>query len=158
MRHYRSYTDEDIVKYSKSVRSIAGLCVKLGLKPVGGNYYTIKRNLQRLSVSTSHWTGQAWNKGAQLKDWTEYSRPIQFKVHVIKRRGHRCELCKLSAWQNKPITLELHHKDGDRTNNCTKNLLLLCPNCHSFTDTWRGKKNGVVAQLAAGKALKKPKV
>lgn len=40
------------------------------------------------------------------------------------------------------IKLELHHLDGDRTNNDKLNLQLLCPNCHSFTDGFRKKKTG----------------
>ena len=35
-----------------------------------------------------------------------------------------------------PINLEIHHKDGDRTNNSLENLQLLCPNCHSYTPTF----------------------
>ena len=39
-----------------------------------------------------------------------------------------------------PITLELEHIDGNSTNYDEDNLLLLCCNCHSQTDTWRRKK------------------
>ncbi len=46
---------------------------------------------------------------------------------------------KLSLWLNKPIPLELHHKDGDNTNNELDNLELLCPNCHALTDNYRGR-------------------
>ena len=47
---------------------------QLGLKPVGGNFANMKRNLQRLDIKAEHWTGQGWNKGQQLKDWSDYSR------------------------------------------------------------------------------------
>ena len=33
----------------------------------------------------------------------------------------------------------IHHKDGNRHNNTIENFVLLCPNCHSFTDSYRGK-------------------
>lgn len=49
-------------------------------------------------------------------------------------------MCKLHKWLNFPITLEVHHIDGDRTNNNEENLQLLCPNCHSYTDNWRNRK------------------
>ena len=45
----------------------------------------------------------------------------------------------MSEWLGKPITLEVHHKDGNHQNNELENLQLLCPNCHSYTDNWRGK-------------------
>ena len=38
-----------------------------------------------------------------------------------------------------PIPLEVHHIDGDSLNNEMSNLKLLCPNCHAFTDNYRGK-------------------
>lgn len=137
MRKYKEYTDEDIIKYSKEVKSIAGLLKKLNLKVVGGNYANIKRNIQRLNIDTSHWTGQAWNKGEQLKDWSEYTRVSNLKKHLIKVRGHRCEKCNNAEWFGYPIKLEVHHIDGDKTNNDEDNLQLLCPNCHSITDNWR---------------------
>lgn len=43
-------------------------------------------------------------------------------------------------WLGKPITLELHHIDGDSYNNEISNLMLLCPMCHSQTTNYKGKK------------------
>lgn len=40
-----------------------------------------------------------------------------------------------------PINLEVHHIDGDRTNDVQENLILLCPNCHSYTANFRSKNN-----------------
>jgi 5-methylcytosine-specific restriction endonuclease McrA len=137
MRKYREYKDSDVILFSKEVLSIAGLLRKLNLKPAGGNYSNIKRILQKLNVDTSHWTGYAWNKGQRLKDWSKYTKASNLKSHLIKKRGNQCELCKTSKWLNKDIKLELHHKNGDRTDNNIDNLTLLCPNCHSQTDTWR---------------------
>ena len=54
-------------------------------------------------------------------------------------KQHLCECCKLKEWNNKPIPLELHHKDGNKYNNILSNLVLLCPNCHAQTDSYRAK-------------------
>ena len=54
-------------------------------------------------------------------------------------KQHLCECCKLKEWNNKPIPLELHHKDGNKYNNTLSNLILLCPNCHAQTDSYRAK-------------------
>ena len=137
MGKYREYTDEDIIEKSKEVTSIAQLLKALNLKMAGGNYANIKRNLQRLKIDTSHWTGKSWNKDKQLKDWSQYTRIAPIRKHLINTRGNTCECCGLSTWLNNPITLEVHHINGDRTNNNLDNLQLLCPNCHSFTTTWR---------------------
>lgn len=42
----------------------------------------------------------------------------------------KCEICGLSEWMNKPIPLELHHKDLNHHNNELSNLQILCSNCH----------------------------
>lgn len=58
---------------------------------------------------------------------------------LIRKNGHTCENCKLSSWCNSPIALELHHLDGDGSNNKEINVQMLCPNCHSLTPTFRNK-------------------
>ena len=51
----------------------------------------------------------------------------------------KCSCCSIDSWQGKNITLELDHIDGSAHNCKLENLRLLCPNCHSQTDTFRGK-------------------
>lgn len=54
-----------------------------------------------------------------------------------------CEDCGNCDWMSKPIPLELEHIDGNNRNNQKDNLKLLCPNCHAFTEFYRGRnKNG----------------
>ncbi len=140
MRKYRQYSDNDIINYSKQTYSIAQLLIKLDLKPSGGNYLNIKRLLQKLKVNTSHWKGQAWSKGQQLKDWSKYSHPKCFRKHLLKERDFKCESCNRKTWNKKQIPLEIHHIDGDRSNNELDNLKVLCCNCHATTETWRKPK------------------
>ena len=60
---------------------------------------------------------------------------------LIDIRGRRCECCGLTEWLNQPITLEVHHIDGDKKNNELNNLQLLCPTCHSYTENYGSKNN-----------------
>jgi 5-methylcytosine-specific restriction endonuclease McrA len=145
MRKYKEYTDEDVISAAAKVKSIAGLLKELKLTPAGGNYANAKRTIQKLKIDCTHWTGQGWNKNAQLKNWSDYSRVAYLKKHLIKERTHKCELCNLDIWQNNLIALEVHHIDGDRTNNTLNNLKLLCPNCHSTTNNYRNRKQSLVA-------------
>jgi len=71
------------------------------------------------------------------------------KSRLIRERGHRCEECKNEMWLGKPITLEMHHINGDGKDNRKENLQLLCPNCHSMTPNfgWRKKFSPVVPQV-----------
>jgi 5-methylcytosine-specific restriction endonuclease McrA len=51
----------------------------------------------------------------------------------------RCERCGLTEWLGKPLPLQLHHVNGDGKDNRPENLQILCPNCHSQTDSWGGR-------------------
>lgn len=67
--------------------------------------------------------------------------PGTLKRYLERTRGLNCECCGISnVWNNKPLTLHLDHINGDSDNNFPINLRLLCPNCHSQTDTFAGKK------------------
>lgn len=57
------------------------------------------------------------------------------------------EKCCLCGWnQRNPVTnkipLQVHHIDGNADNNTEDNLQLLCPNCHSLTETFGNLNKG----------------
>lgn len=63
------------------------------------------------------------------------------KRHFLNRKEtvYKCGICGISEWQDEPITLQLDHIDGVHRNNRLSNLRLLCPNCHSQTETYAGR-------------------
>ena len=63
------------------------------------------------------------------------------KENLIFNKCYECNL--LSEWNGRKLVLHLDHIDGNNTNNLINNLRLLCPNCHSQTETYCGsnKKN-----------------
>ena len=73
---------------------------------------------------------------------TPYPSPRQAQVAGRWPQAARCEECGLSEWRGKALSLELHHVNGDGLDNRLENLVLLCPNCHSQTDTWGGRNKG----------------
>jgi len=106
----------------------------------------------------------AWNDAAKRGAVTARPafRPLSeiFAANTRRNRGHLktrllraglkdgiCERCGISQWLGKPLSLALHHVNGDRLDNRLQNLQLLCPNCHSQTDTFGGR-NGYARRPA----------
>lgn len=75
-----------------------------------------------------------------LTNGTSYSneaiKNILFKELLWK---NECSECKITSWLNKNLTMQLDHINGNSSDNRLANLRLLCPNCHSQTNTFCGK-------------------
>ena len=56
-----------------------------------------------------------------------------------------CERCGIAEWRGRPLSMALHHVNGDGRDNRLENLELLCPNCHSQTENFAGR--GVVRSI-----------
>lgn len=59
---------------------------------------------------------------------------------LIRERGEMCERCEIVDWNGTCLVFHVDHINGDRTDNRKENLKVLCPNCHSQTETF-GSKN-----------------
>lgn len=147
---FKKYTKEQLINAIKASISYREALIKLNVAPYGGNYWTIKKYTKELDLDTSHFCGKSWAKGRKfpnrvaIEDYLSNKFPIQsfkLKKKLIAEKLIKsiCSSCKLTKWIGKPIPLELHHKDGNNLNNNLSNLELLCPNCHSMTDNYRGK-------------------
>ena len=144
-------------EYVKTVCDLAKRCTNinqilkiLGKKGTIEYYKQIRKILEDNNVDTSHFVeGQAVTEYAhpalETKDYLVKGSTIassKLRNKIIKEgiKEHKCECCGLTEWQGKPIPLQLHHINGDKTDNRIENLQLLCPNCHTFTDNYCGRK------------------
>lgn len=66
------------------------------------------------------------------------------KRYLLHKHNYKCSECgwdKINKNTNK-CPLEIHHIDGNYKNNAEDNLKVLCPNCHSLTDTYKNMNKG----------------
>lgn len=72
---------------------------------------------------------------------------FKLKKRLIKEglKENKCEECGISKWKGKTLKIELDHIDGNSNNHKINNLKMLCPNCHSQTDTFRAKNRKLSA-------------
>jgi len=61
--------------------------------------------------------------------------------HRLIRAGllrNYCDQCGISEWRGKPLMAHIDHINGIRNDHRLENLRMLCPNCHSQTETYGG--------------------
>jgi len=66
---------------------------------------------------------------------------FKLKNRLLKEKikENKCEICNIDSWNNRSLTMQLDHIDGNSHNHRLENLRMICPNCHAQTETWCGK-------------------
>lgn len=85
-----------------------------------------------------------WKDGIENGLKGKYQLSNHIKKYIYDKFDNKCCVC---GWHetNKftgKVPLEIHHIDGNYENNSEDNLQLLCPNCHSLTETYKGANHG----------------
>lgn len=86
---------------------------------------------------------QEYQYKKRIREWEENGTTAKGTIkRYLSEQKEGCWECGITEWNQKPIVLELEHIDGNSTNDKKENLSLICPNCHSQTDTYKAKNKG----------------
>ena len=141
---------EELIIAVKTSMTIVEVVEKLGVPKNSSefkNYYrTIRNSILINEISITHFKLPiTCNSKLSLSDClkegsTISSSRLKHKILQVGLLEEKCQLCEQgNQWNNKFLVLQLDHINGINNDNRLENLRLLCPNCHTQTDTYTSK-------------------
>lgn len=117
--------------------------------------HSYKETRQMFGFSKAAWDKARERGEIQSRGYQDLTIPLKdilvenstYQTSHLKRRlfeqdllQEQCAWCGLgSSWNGKPISLHLDHINGVNNDHRLINLRVLCPNCHSQTNTYAGR-------------------
>lgn len=131
----------------ESSRNIGECLDRLGVVRGGKTYAHFRAVCQSRGIEL-HFPNnyEPINKIPDSEVFVANSQYVNNRVNVKKRLlatgvKNECALCGQGPeWNGFPLTLQLDHINGINNDHRVENLRILCPNCHTQTETYAGRK------------------
>jgi len=139
-QRHNNFTDEELIEAYNELKHLGKIAHKFKVPHI-----QIWRKCQKLNL---HFKNGGNNEKINLNEILEgfhgYYPTNKLRKRIIKEKilPYECAKCGIHKWNGCDIVLQLDHINGESTDHRLENLRLLCPNCHSQTDTWCGKNKG----------------
>ena len=119
--------------------------MKQGRKCTNENIEQLKKELAEQNIDYSSLPVKTIFEKIPIEDIlvedSNYQSKLMKRLLEARVKQHKCEICgNTGEWQGKPLTLQVHHINGNHKDNRIENLQILCPNCHTQTENY-GSKN-----------------
>jgi len=138
-KHSNKITDEQIIECYNQGMNMHVTAAELNMTNV-----TLWRRAKKLDIAwkdLKNTSGKKVPLDEILKGKHPSYQTYKLKNRLLKEgiKENICEECGISEWNGKPINMQLDHINGDSHDHSLENLKMICPNCHSQTDTYCGK-------------------
>jgi hypothetical protein len=151
---------ESFQKVMKECNMVKEAFPKLGIEYSTGMYKSLRKRIDEENIDISHLrVGMGANKGRKFPGFSR-GQPIDLiltkdskytNIRFLKKRlldsgtlSNQCQLCgQLPKWNDKELILQLDHINGINNDHRLENLRMVCPNCHTQTNTYAGKNNKI---------------
>lgn len=145
----KNITDQEFIEIINRSQTMA-----LAAKECNMPFSTFIRYAKRLGVYRPNQGGKGIKDNYIRKDhiptkdilsgkYPQY-QSYKLKIRLVKE-GYKEDKCERCGWHEKLedsefTPCELHHIDGNPRNHLLSNLIILCPNCHSLTKSYRFRR------------------
>lgn len=141
-------SDSEFIKIVNDSNSFNGILKKFGMSHGRGQQEILKKRCNELNLDVSRFNknGGGIIKRIDSSNIFVKNSPYTSSYHTSKRIQkeklieYKCAICgNIGIWNDKKLSLQLDHINGDRKDNRLENLRFLCPNCHTQTETYCSK-------------------
>ena len=146
----------DLTEALQSCRTKAEVIRSLGFEPTRTSYRILRAAMRTAELPAEGFEAahEAMRRAARPRhrmrlDQILVANSTYRSVATLKRRlvdegilAPECAFCGIDTWRGMPLSLHLDHINGIRNDHRLGNLRLLCPNCHSQTETFAGRNKG----------------
>jgi Zn finger protein HypA/HybF involved in hydrogenase expression len=141
-KKFSKYSSDELKEIIFCCSSISDIITTLKINKF--YHKIIKKFIENNNIPTDHFTSKKTSNSIQDKLTVDscLGNSTNIKKYLLNNNivKNECAICNIPpSWNNKPLTLQLDHINGDHYDNRIHNLRLLCPNCHTQTDTYTGR-------------------
>lgn len=157
-----SYIDrlskEEFINIIQQCFSRREFFIKLNMRLSGSSCKILNRRIKEDNVDISHFKSPSLLRKTKgeiplselLVKNSRYISSSSLKSKLIKHKllKYQCCICNNDGNHfGKPLVLQLDHINGERNDNRIENLRILCPNCHTQTETFCGKHKKIKEKI-----------